>query len=121
MAQSENTIPTKTTGDQLTAVELNELASVQNANSQDSEARLGAAETHAANTGNPHTVTKAQVGLNNADNTSDADKPYLLRVANAVDFGAAGDGANDDTIALQSAIDHAKSEGIDVYYPIWHI
>lgn len=32
-------------------------------------------DTHIANTGNPHSVTKAQVGLGNADNTSDADKP----------------------------------------------
>ena len=31
--------------------------------------------THKADTGNPHCVTKAQVGLGNADNTSDADKP----------------------------------------------
>nr|WP_321482342.1 hypothetical protein [uncultured Cohaesibacter sp.] len=32
-------------------------------------------DTHKADTGNPHSVTKAQVGLGNADNTSDADKP----------------------------------------------
>ncbi|MDJ0631055.1 MAG: hypothetical protein QNJ44_22545 [Rhodobacter sp.] len=30
---------------------------------------------HEADTANPHSVTKAQVGLGNADNTSDADKP----------------------------------------------
>jgi len=30
---------------------------------------------HVNNTNNPHNVTKAQVGLGNADNTSDADKP----------------------------------------------
>ncbi|GAA5120779.1 hypothetical protein JIN84_06005 [Luteolibacter yonseiensis] len=41
--------------------------------------RLGtyaaALATHALNTTNPHAVTKAQVGLGNVDNTSDADKP----------------------------------------------
>ena len=30
---------------------------------------------HTGNTSNPHGVTKAQVGLGNVDNTSDADKP----------------------------------------------
>lgn len=30
---------------------------------------------HSARTNNPHGVTKAQVGLGNADNTADADKP----------------------------------------------
>lgn len=30
---------------------------------------------HIASTANPHNVTKAQVGLGNADNTADADKP----------------------------------------------
>lgn len=31
-------------------------------------------DSHAANTSNPHSVTKAQVGLGNVDNTADADK-----------------------------------------------
>lgn len=31
--------------------------------------------THTSNTSNPHSVTKAQVGLGSCDNTSDADKP----------------------------------------------
>lgn len=41
--------------------------------------RLGAfaaaLATHVSNAANPHAVTKAQVGLGNADNTSDTDKP----------------------------------------------
>jgi hypothetical protein len=32
-------------------------------------------DTHIVNTANPHNVTKAQVGLANVDNTSDANKP----------------------------------------------
>jgi len=32
-------------------------------------------DSHIANTSNPHSVTKAQVGLGNADNTSDVNKP----------------------------------------------
>lgn len=32
-------------------------------------------QAHATNVSNPHSVTKAQVGLGNCDNTSDVDKP----------------------------------------------
>ena len=32
-------------------------------------------DTHTGRTDNPHSVTKAQVGLGNVNNTSDADKP----------------------------------------------
>lgn len=35
----------------------------------------GVSAGHITDTNNPHSVTKAQVGLGNADNTSDADKP----------------------------------------------
>ena len=37
-------------------------------------------------TTNPHGVTKAQVGLSNVDNTSDADKPISLLNENALDL-----------------------------------
>jgi hypothetical protein len=39
---------------------------------------------HVGNTANPHAVTKAQVGLGNADNTSDADKPISTATATAL-------------------------------------
>jgi hypothetical protein len=38
---------------------------------------------HVADTGNPHGTTKAQVGLGNADNTSDANKPVSTAQAAA--------------------------------------
>ena len=41
--------------------------------------------THIANKSNPHSVTKAQVGLGNADNTSDADKPISTATQDALD------------------------------------
>ena len=88
MAQSQNTVPTKSTGGTLTAAELNELASVQNSNSTDSETRLQTGETHAANTSNPHTVTKAQVGLTDADDTSDLAKPISTATQTALDLKA---------------------------------
>lgn len=36
---------------------------------------LDALNAHVASTSNPHSVTKAQVGLGNVDNTSDSNKP----------------------------------------------
>ena len=39
---------------------------------------------HIANTSNPHKVTKAQVGLGNVDNTSDAAKPVSTAQATAI-------------------------------------
>jgi len=44
-----------------------------------------AVDTHIADTTNPHSVTKAQVGLPNADNTSDADKPVSTAAQSALD------------------------------------
>lgn len=41
---------------------------------------------HAADTSNPHSVTKVQVGLENADNTSDADKPISTATQTALDL-----------------------------------
>jgi hypothetical protein len=45
-----------------------------------------AISAHTSNTSNPHLVTKAQVGLGNADNTSDADKPISTAAQAALDF-----------------------------------
>lgn len=41
--------------------------------------------THINNTNNPHNVTKAQVGLDQVNNTSDADKPISTATQNALD------------------------------------
>lgn len=42
------------------------------------------ANTHIANKSNPHAVTKAQIGLENVDNTSDEDKPVSTAQAAAI-------------------------------------
>lgn len=48
-------------------------------------------DTHIINHDNPHEVTKAQVGLSNVNNTSDADKPVSTAQATAIaDAKAAG-------------------------------
>lgn len=44
------------------------------------------ADAHYANTSNPHSVTKSQVGLSNADNTSDANKPVSTAQQTALDL-----------------------------------
>lgn len=52
--------------------------------------------THVDNTGNPHKVTKSQVGLGNVDNTSDADKPVSTAQQNALNkkLDKTGDASN---------------------------
>lgn len=42
-------------------------------------------DNHIANTNNPHSVTKTQVGLGNVDNTSDLDKPVSTAQQTALD------------------------------------
>lgn len=44
--------------------------------------------THTSNTSNPHSVTKAQVGLSNVDNTSDANKPVSTAMQTALNLKA---------------------------------
>ena len=51
-------------------------------------------DSHIGNKSNPHAVTKAQVGLGNVNNTSDADKPVSTAQATAIaDAKAAGTNA----------------------------
>lgn len=51
-------------------------------------------DSHITNKSNPHGVTKAQVGLGNVNNTSDADKPVSTAQATAIaDAKAAGTNA----------------------------
>ncbi len=48
------------------------------------EAGVEGFTTHTKDLNNPHQVTKEQVGLGNADNTSDMDKPISNAVASAI-------------------------------------
>ncbi|MEO0496282.1 MAG: hypothetical protein AAF141_02780 [Pseudomonadota bacterium] len=48
------------------------------------ETALEALANHAISELNPHSVTKAQVGLGNADNTADADKPISTATQSAL-------------------------------------
>ena len=44
--------------------------------------------THTTNTRNPHNVTKAQIGLDRVNNTSDAEKPISTATQSALDIKA---------------------------------
>jgi hypothetical protein len=63
-------------------------------------------QTHIASTSNPHTVTKAQVGLGNCDNTSDLAKPISTATQTALD-GKSSTSHNHD--AAYSAISHTHT------------
>ena len=83
-------------------------------NSSESLAKLAEVTAHTSSTANPHGVTKAQVGLGNADNTADAAKAVLSatklatpRTINGVNF----DGTANITInAADSTARIAASE-----------
>ena len=64
----------------------------------------GNLDTHAANFANPHAVTKTQVGLANANNTSDADKPVSNAQQAALDLkeDTANKGASNGYCELDS-------------------
>lgn len=59
-------------------------------------------DTHAGNLLNPHGVTKAQVGLGNVDNTSDANKPISTATQTALNAKA---NSTDVNTALSSKAD----------------
>ena len=60
--------------------------------------------SHTGNVANPHTVTKAQVGLSNVDNTSDLNKPVSTAQQAAIDDAAGGGGGGGSTLIFKSKI-----------------
>jgi hypothetical protein len=77
-------------------------------------ATVSALNTHISNKSNPHGVTKAQVGLSNVDNTSDANKPISTAVQQALNAKANNSVATESTDGLMSAADKLKLDGIGV-------
>ena len=69
---------------------------------------VSALEAHAASTANPHAVTKAQVGLSNVDNTSDADKPISTATATALAGKASAAHGHDASDITSGTIDIAR-------------
>lgn len=71
------------------------------------KATTEALNTHTSKKDNPHSVTKAQVGLGNCDNTSDANKPISTATQNALNQ------INSDLNVLENKIDSLiSSSGI---------
>ena len=62
---------------------------------------------HLANTNNPHSVTKAQVGLGNVDNTSDANKPVSTAMQTALD-------AKQDTLTFDGTYNASTNKAATV-------
>ncbi|MFW9595980.1 MAG: hypothetical protein ACMV1D_10875 [Macromonas sp.] len=61
--------------------------------------------SHTGNSSNPHSVTKAQVGLGNVDNTSDASKPISTAVQTALN-------AKQDTLVSGTNIKTLNGESL---------
>ena len=66
--------------------------------------------THLSNENNPHKVTKEQVGLGNADNTKDIDKPISRLVQTALDNKV----SLDDLKSLVNGIINDKYDDTDI-------
>ena len=77
--------------------------------------RIGSVEAHAASTANPHSVTKAQVGLGNVDNTSDASKPISTATQTALN----GKQALDSDLTAIAAIAPADNDVIQRKSGAW--
>lgn len=71
------------------------------------EAKNANIQAHIGSTSNPHSVTKAQVGLGNVDNTSDTSKPISTSTQTALDGKAASSHTHAiaDTTNLQTTLD----------------
>lgn len=74
----------------VTTTELGHLSGVTSAVQTQINSKAAAADltTHTTDTNNPHSVTKAQVGLSNVDNTSDLNKPISTATQTALDSKA---------------------------------
>ena len=74
--------------------EVTNLAQVKAFSSSDyaTSAQGTASSSHIANTSNPHSVTKTQVGLGNVDNTSDVNKPISTATQTALNAKANASG-----------------------------
>lgn len=79
-------------------------------------------QSHISSTSNPHSVTAAQVGLGNVDNTSDLNKPISIATQTALDLKAEVDDttptttkvfSSDKTMELHNAQAQAIANKVD--------
>lgn len=76
-----------------------DISKVKNPDGNTYNVKDSTARDHIANKNNPHSVTKAQIGLGNVDNTSDAEKHVL---ANNINWG--GPVLNDTVSPIDAGI-----------------
>ena len=106
----DKTLPVGVFRHQVRDVDMNELKDVINANWEAFLAAIGddpdfantissALAAHIGNTSNPHGTTKAQVGLSDADNTSDLGKPVSTAQQTAIDAKVSNDLTASATVA----------------------
>ncbi len=77
------------------------------------ETDLASLRAHVADTNNPHATTKQQVGLGNANNTSDASKPVSTATQAALNLLAVSI-SDGDTAALAQARAYADAINVDL-------
>ena len=81
------------------------------------QAARNTADNHMGDTQNPHSVTKAQLGLGNADNTSDEDKP--LSTAQQAGLNAEAEARqNGDAAVLGDAKDYTDEALANLVQPV---
>lgn len=85
----------KSTGNELAETAKTLADEISRAKSED-RAINTALSSHALNNANPHGVTKEQIGLGNADNTCDTDKPVSTAQQSAIDLAYSGSNAYTD-------------------------
>lgn len=82
-----------------------DISKVKNPDGNTYNVKDSTARDHIANKNNPHSVTKAQIGLGNVDNTSDLNKPVSNAVRTALDAKANNSVATESINGLMSAAD----------------
>lgn len=75
-------------------------------------ATISALTAHTESTSNPHSVTKAQVGLGNCDNTSDANKPVSTATRAAIDALALELSAQDGATEIGASVEGLEAENV---------
>jgi hypothetical protein len=73
------------------------------------KATVTALAAHTGNFNNPHSVTKAQIGLGNVDNTSDLDKPISTATQAAINAIVAGAGSADMALGATQTVTGTKT------------
>lgn len=76
--------------------------------------KVSSYDTHIADTSNPHSVTKAQVGLGNVDNTADVNKPISTATQTALDNKLDKNGFNTAKTGNNSYLQVGNKDVLDV-------